>query len=310
MTVISNVSSKYYQSSVDIGPMANSRSFLRWVIKDSDGEGRNHLSGNANPKDFLTPIRFSAMDLTDRTVLVTGASSGLGRAMALTAAKNGATVVNADIRREPRRGGTPTEEHIEERGGRAAFIKCDVTDLDDVRVAVEAAEEFDGLDAIVNNAGRAESYAVMETSPENWATTIELNLTGVYHGCLAGVEAMLEGDDGAIVNVASVFGVVGAPNSFAYSATKGGVIALTRQLARDYAPDGIRANSVSPGFVDTQMLREDTHDGTMAYAERETPLGRIGDSKEVANAVAFLTSDAASFITGQNLVADGGFMLN
>lgn len=249
------------------------------------------------------------MDLTDRTVVITGASSGLGRATALSAAEHGADIVNADIRREPRREEKPTDRLVEERGGAATYIETDVTDPGAVRSAVEAAEEFGGIDVMVNNAGRAESFRVTDTTPENWAATMALNLSGVYHGCRAATERMVEGDGGVVVNVASVFGVVGAPNAFSYSATKGGVIALTRQLARDYAGQGIRANAVSPGFVDTEMLREDTHEGAVDYAEAETALGRIGDPEDVANAITYLASDAAGFVTGQNLVVDGGFML-
>lgn len=246
------------------------------------------------------------MTLEGRTVLVTGGSSGIGRATALLAAEQGATVVNADLDPSPRDGGPPIDEVIDDRGGSATFVETDVTERGDVREAVDRATEFGGLDALVNNAGRAQSYALLQTSPENWSRAIEVNLTGVYHGCLAGVEVMRD-HGGAIVNTASVFGVVGGPNSFSYSAAKGGVISLTRQVARDYADDGIRANAVSPGFVDTPMLQEDTHEGTVPFAEGATPIGRTGDADEVAEAIVFLASDRSSYITGQNLVVDGGF---
>ena len=248
------------------------------------------------------------MRLEDRTIVVTGASSGIGRATAVLAAEAGARVVNADVTRETRTGALPTDERIAEDGGEATFVETDVTDLADVRATMEeAVDRFGGLDAVVNNAGRAASYAITDTDEANWRATVELNLTGVYHGCLGAVERMLDGGGGAIVNIGSVFGVVGAPNSASYSAAKGGVIALTRQVARDYAADGIRVNAVSPGFVDTPMLQEDTHRGTVEFAERQTPMRRVGTPAEIAEAVVFLAGDAASFVTGQNLVVDGGY---
>lgn len=249
------------------------------------------------------------MRLANKVLVITGASSGLGRATAILAAQEGAKVVNADVKREPRSREKPTDVRISDDGGEATFVETDVTDLDQVQAAMdEAVDRFGSLDAVVNNAGRAESYAITETDKSNWQSSIDINLTGVYHGCLGGVERLLDMEDGgAIVNIASVFGVVGAPNSASYSAAKGGVISLTRQVARDYAAQGIRANAVSPGFIGTPMLRHDTHEGTIEFAERQTPMGRVGTADEIAEAVVFLASDASSFVTGQNLVVDGGY---
>lgn len=249
------------------------------------------------------------MDLTGKTMLITGGSSGIGRETALEAAERGATVVNADLERKPRDDGVPTDELIDQRGGTARYVETDVTDLDAVTNAVETAAELDGLDIVINNAGWSESYAIEDTTAENWNRSLDINLTGVYNGCLAGVERLSISGGGAIVNVASIFGAIGGPNSCSYSAAKGGVISLTRQVARDYADEGVRVNAVSPGFVETPMLREDTHDGTRSFAERMTPMGRIGEPTEIASCILFLASDAASFITGQNIPVDGGYVM-
>jgi NAD(P)-dependent dehydrogenase (short-subunit alcohol dehydrogenase family) len=247
------------------------------------------------------------VNLNDKTAIVTGGSSGLGRATAIALAEAGAAVVNADRQPDARDADTTTVERIRDRGGQATFAECDVTDIADVRAAVDSAAEFGGLDVLINNAGVAASDRLTKTTAENWETIVETDMTGVYHGCLAGIEAMLADDGGAIVNVASIFGVVGGPNAFAYSAAKGGIISLTRSIARDYARDGIRANAISPGFVETALFREDTHEGTREFAESRTPMGRVGTPREIADAIVFLASDAASFVTGQNLPVDGGF---
>lgn len=248
------------------------------------------------------------MDLTDRTVVVTGGSAGIGRSIALTAAEWGSDVVVADLRQEPRRDVTPTVDAARANGSEAEFVEADVTNLDDLRVVAEVAADLnDGLDAWVNNAGWGVTDDLRNTSPENWQRSLETNLTGTFNGCKAATERMDR--KGAVVNIASGAAVVGFLNSASYSAAKGGVVSLTRQAAIDLAPDEIRVNAVSPGFTDTEMLQQDTHDGTEGYATDRTPLNRVCRPEEIANAVVFLLSDAARFITGQNLVVDGGYTI-
>jgi NAD(P)-dependent dehydrogenase (short-subunit alcohol dehydrogenase family) len=249
------------------------------------------------------------MQFSEKTVLVTGGSSGIGRAIALEVAANGADVVIADLQREARVDEPATVALVEEMGQNGRFVETDVTDLDAVREAVDEAIALDGLAGVVNNAGIATASPITETTPESWTRLLETNLRGVYNGTKAGVEAMLADDGGAIVNVASAAGVVGFVNSAAYSASKGGVIALTRQVAVDYATDGIRVNSISPGFTDTPLLESDTDRGTAEFAESRTPIGRLANPEEIAGAVNFLLSDAASYITGHNLVVDGGYSI-
>jgi NAD(P)-dependent dehydrogenase (short-subunit alcohol dehydrogenase family) len=249
------------------------------------------------------------MDLSERTVLVTGGSSGIGRAISRSAADHGANVVVADLQKEPRSGGQPTTELVRDLGQESTYVETDVRNREDLVAAVRECETLGGIDGLVNNAGFAKSHALTDTSEENWRTAIETNLTGVFNGCLATVPEMLEADGGAIVNIASGAGIVGLMNSFSYSASKGGVIALTRQIAVDYASNGIRANCVSPGFTDTALFREDTHDGSRTYAQQSTPMGRVAEPEEIADATVFLLSDTASFITGENLLVDGGYAI-
>ncbi|WP_435335817.1 SDR family NAD(P)-dependent oxidoreductase [Haloarchaeobius sp. TZWWS8] len=245
--------------------------------------------------------------LTDSVALVTGAASGNGRAIARRFAEEGASVTVADLQEEPRLGGEPTHELIESDGGDAQFVQTDVTDVDALRHAVDrTVEAFGSLDVMVNNAGVDRQLPVEEASEEDFEFLMDINLKGVYFGCQAAVEVMLEQDDGGrIVNMSSIAGIRGLPNSSLYCTSKGGVTNLTRQLAVEHGENDIRVNALNPGLIETAMTQEDGD--TAGGLLEQTPLGRAGQPDEVADAALFLASDESSYMTGHNLVLDGGF---
>ncbi|MEA2524114.1 MAG: hypothetical protein QOF73_1341 [Thermomicrobiales bacterium] len=252
--------------------------------------------------------------LDGRAAVVTGAATGIGRAIALRLAAEGARVVVVDRKADL---GNDTVKTIGEAGGEAIFLACDVADAGQVRALMESAvARFGRIDALVSNAGiPGAGTPVHETSEEDWDRVIAVNLRGVFLCAKYAIPHLEASGRGAIVNTASTFGMVGAPNSPAYAATKGGVIALTRQMAVDYGPRGIRVNAISPGYVDNDMdqrrTRMTAEDAAHNLAARQAaaalqPLGRQADTSEIAAAVAFLVSDDASFMTGAIVPVDGG----
>lgn len=252
------------------------------------------------------------MRFDDTTVFVTGGGSGIGRATALRTAREGATVVVADVDVD---GAEQTVADIEdeEGPGEAVFTELDVTDADDVVATVDHAAETEGLDVIVNNAGIAQRSTAMEDLPlADRDRVFDVNAKGVWNGCRAAIPHFKEQESGAIVNVASLAGVIGQPWSAAYAFTKGGVAKLTRTLAGELGRYGVRANAVCPGFTDTPMVRgglESREDPEAAREklEQQYALKRIGEPEEIAAAICFLASDDASFVTGHELVVDGGY---
>lgn len=233
---------------------------------------------------------------TDRTALVTGAGSGIGAAVARRLHAGGAEVILVD--REHER----VDAVAAELGSRARALALDVRDEDAVRAAVG------GLDILANVAGIGSTTTAPDTTLEVWEDVFGVNVTGTFLCCKHAIGDMAERGGGAIVNVGSIAGMVGLRNRAAYCASKGAVIAFTRALAIDHVGQGVRVNSVSPGTVDSPWVRrlvEDVGESMDALRARQ-PMGRLGLPDEVAEAVAYLASDAAAFITGSNLVIDGG----
>jgi NAD(P)-dependent dehydrogenase (short-subunit alcohol dehydrogenase family) len=244
-----------------------------------------------------------------KVAIVTGASAGIGRATALAFSRAAAAIVVADVDEER---GEKTVVEIEEAGGAAAFVQTDVSDPDEVTALVaRTVERFGRLDYAFNNAGiEGTPSPTAECTLENWHRTIAVNLTGVFLCMREEISAMLESGGGAIVNNSSVAGLVGFVGIPAYTASKHGVLGLTKTAALEYATQGIRVNAVCPGVIQTEMVTRFTHGDAVAAAQMlETePIGRLGTPDEIAESVIWLCSDGASFVTGHALAVDGGFV--
>jgi glucose 1-dehydrogenase len=252
--------------------------------------------------------------LAGKVAIVTGASSGLGRAIAVRFAAEGAAVVLADTRDAPVEGGAPTQALVEAAGGTALAVPTDVADWHSVDELVgETVRRFGQLDVMVNNAAIYTSTNLLETSAEDWGRVLAVNLTGVFHGCKRAVQQMLTQDPadevrGRIVNIASQQGMIASPGDFPYGVTKGGVVQLTRQIAVDHARDGIVCNAVAPGKIVTGKPGIANDPALLEYSRRRTPWPRLGRPEDVAKAALFLASDLATYVTGINLLVDGGWM--
>ena len=247
-----------------------------------------------------------------KVALVSGAASGIGRACAQQFAEQGASVMVSDVTAE---GGEETVRLIEEAGGKAAFIRADVSDAKEVEALVGSTmETFGRLDCAVNNAGIEGVLAPTAVyAEETWNRVLAINLTGVFLCVKHEIPRMLEGGGGSIVNMASVLGLVGFANAPAYTAAKHGVVGLTKVAALEYSALGVRVNALCPGFIETPMVMErgveaGTHPEVYEQIATLHPIGRLGKSEEIAEAAVWLCSEAASFVTGHAMTADGGYV--
>jgi len=252
--------------------------------------------------------------LSGKTAVITGASSGIGRAMAVSFAAEGAAVVIADLTTEPLEGGPPTAELILSAGGEAHFHKTDVAQWDDVDALIAATVARHGrLDIMVNNAAIFSGTGLLDSSSADWERVMGVNMTGMFYGCKRAVQQMVLQEPqnsvrGRLINLGSQQGIVNSPHDTAYGVSKAGAIYITKQIAVDYAKDLIVCNCISPGKVVTGKPGLPMDPALLENARRRTPWPRLGRPEDIANAAVFLASDRATFMTGANLVVDGGWL--
>ena len=246
------------------------------------------------------------MTLNGRIAVVTGAAQGIGRVIALLLAERGASLVLCDIDLEA---AGETAKEIEDKGSKCVALKSDVSDLRDAeKIVKQAVEHFGSLDILVNNAGITKDNVLLRMKEEQWDQVMAVNLKGTFNVTKAAIKVMLRKKSGKIINIASITGLMGNAGQANYSASKAGVIGFTKAVAREYADRGITVNAVAPGFIATAM--------TDAIPEKEReelvkqiPMKRLGTPEDVANAVYFLASDAASYITGHVVGVNGGLYM-
>jgi NAD(P)-dependent dehydrogenase (short-subunit alcohol dehydrogenase family) len=248
------------------------------------------------------------MRLENKVALITGAGSGIGRESALLFAREGARVVVADVNDA---GGEETARMVRDAGGEAVFVHADVSKVSDAQRMIQVAEEtFGKLNVLFNNAGvfHADDGSVLDTSEEIWDFVIGVNLKGVFLGCQYGVPALLRAGGGSLINTASFVALIGAAvPQIAYTASKGGVLSMTREIAVEFARQNVRANALCPGPVDTPLLAPLLADPAARQRRLvHIPPGRLAQASEIARAALFLASDESSYVNGATFVVDGG----
>ncbi len=244
--------------------------------------------------------------LDNKVAIVTGSGAGIGKAIAKKYAFEGAKVVVSDINEQH---GIEVVEEIKQAGGEAFFIKADTSSAEDnENLVAETVKKYGRLDIACNNAGiGGPAQLTGEYDIEGWNKVININLNGVFYGCRYQLEQMVKNGGGSIVNIASIHGIVAAPMSSAYTATKHAVVGLTKNIAAEYAQHNIRCNVVGPGYILTPLLQANLTDEMQKAIAGKAPMNRLGEAKEIAELVLFLSSDKASFVTGSYYIADGGY---
>lgn len=243
------------------------------------------------------------MLLENKTAFITGAGRGIGREIALTMAAQGASIIIADIDEKTM---SATATDVESLGVKALSVKTNISDIDSVKAAVEKAiDEFGRIDILVNNAAIFKKASFLEMTPEQWQQTADINMTGVFNVTRSVAPVMAEQGDGSIISIASVDAFQGCRDYSHYATTKAGVVGLSRTLAQELGPCGIRVNVIAPGIMLTEMTRDRVEANKEAYLSR-VPIRRIGIPEDIANAALFLASNMSSYITGQVIHVNGG----
>lgn len=244
--------------------------------------------------------------LDGKCAVVTGASRGIGHAVCITLAQNGADIVGLDIDFEAL---GDTKEAVEAEGKRFLALKADVSCLEEFQEAIKkASSEFNSIDILVNNAGITRDNLLIRMSSEDWQKVIDINLTGVFNGVKAVSRAMMKQRSGSIINISSVVGLLGNPGQINYSASKAGVLGITKSAAREMAKRGVRVNAIAPGYISTRMTDELSEEARKALMDN-IPIARLGEPEDVANAVFFLAGHLSGYMTGQVLSVDGGMAM-
>jgi NAD(P)-dependent dehydrogenase (short-subunit alcohol dehydrogenase family) len=248
-------------------------------------------------------------DLAGNVAIVTGAAQGIGRAIALELSRQGCRMAVADVKID---GARDTAASIESRGGEALAVECDVSRRSDAeRLVAEALNRWSRIDVLVNNAGTYPRKPFLDMDDETWSRVIETNLYGTFVcSQIVAREMVSRGTRGRIVNLGSTRSVLPAEQGVHYGASKAGIVSVTRTMALELAPHGIRVNAIAPGVSDTAQPREVMSDDDLAAAGRANPLGRIGQPEDSARVVAFLVSDYAAYVTGQTIFVNGGMLMH